>query len=652
VLILEKPKLKNPHLLLILLFVLISVSALSQGRAHTCCAITQNRYVRTWNVVSPIARVDSIPVDTAFINFQDVNPMDRFSIANSWNGNLGSPIQSKIFFARPQNSRFIFADAYYPYLVRPDNVSFFRTKTPFANLQYLGGLFTNFRDEDNVRFLFTANANRKLNFGAALDYTRAVGVYANQSGRRTSAHFFGSYDGERYQSSGAIIFNRIDNWESGGLSNPNQIFDPNLMRDPSTLNTRLGQNPGYSGFTYNAFVYNQSYAFGFNRTIEVSEDSVRTEFVPVTRLGHRVVVSEERKRYLEPRGVNTDFFQNTFFSPLVTNDTAAVQSVSNTFSLSIEEEFNRRMPFGVTAYLTHDIERYMMMADSARLMHENRMRTRVGGVLSRQHGTRFKSNITAELDLLGAQIGDFSLAGDMGGFFRLWNDSVALIARGFVKNETPSFFLQRYSSNHFRWNNDFSQVYRTQVGGTFTIPTRRFALDVAVQNITNLIYFNHLAMPAQHSGNVQVVAANLRQDFHFGRFRFENNLIYQLSSNQNILPLPTLALHSNLYFLDRWFDVLDVQLGVDVRFHTAYYSHKYMPATGVFHVQNWNEERIRIGNYPVMNLYGNFHLRQARFFVKYYHFNHLFMEGAFFSMPYFPINPAVFRMGISWNFYN
>ena len=645
---------KNPTRLLIFLFLLVSVSAMSQGRGHTCCTIGQNnRYVRTWNVVSPIMRVDSIPVDTVFINFQDVNPIDRFSIANSWNGNLGSPIQSKIFFARPQNSRFIFADAYFPYTVRPDNVTFFRTKTPFANLQYLGGLATRFRDEDNVRFLFTANANQKLNFGGAIDHTNAVGVYANQDTRRTSTHLFGSYDGERYRASGAIIFNRMQNMESGGLANPNQIFDPIMMSDPSNLAIRLA-NPSQSGYRYNAFVYNHSYSFGFNRTIEVSEDSVRTEFVPVSRIGHRLILSEEQKRYLERGGANVNFFQNTFFSPTETNDTAAVQVLSNTFFISLEEEFNRRMPFGVTAYLTQDLERYMMMADSAALMHENRMRTRVGGVLSRQHGTRFRTNITAELDILGAQIGDFSLTGNMGGFFRLWNDSVALIARGFVKNETPSFFLQRYNSNHFRWNNNFSQVYRTQVGGTFTIPTRRFSLDVAVENITNMIYFNHLAMPAQHSGNVQVVAANLRQDFHFGSFRFENNLIYQLSSNQNILPLPTLALHSNLYFLDRWFDVLDVQLGIDVRFHTAYYAPMYMPATRFFHVQNRDAEggRIRIGNYPVMNLYGNFHLRQARFFVKYYHFNQLFMEGAFFSMPYFPINPAVFRMGISWNFYN
>ena len=631
---------KKTFRLLVCLFML--VSAFTTVRAE--------RHVRTWNVVSPIARVDSIPVDTAHINFQDVNPIDRFSIANSWNGNLGSPIQSKIYFVRPQNSRFIFADAYYPYTVRPDNVTFYNTKTPFSNIQYLGGMFTNFRDEDNVKFLFTANANRKLNFGAEIDYTRAIGEYEYQATRRTSTHFFGSYDGERYSASGAIIFNRMDNWENGGLLNPRDAFDSNLSSSPRDLLIRL-QNPGYSGYQYNAFVYNHVYSLGFNRTIVVSEDSTRTEFVPVTRFGHTIKLSEDRKRYLEPEGVDTDFFKNTFFSPITTNDTSALQVVSNTFSISFEEEFNRWMQFGLTAYLTHDFERYMMMADSALLMHEKRSRTKLGGVLSKQRGARFKYNINVELDIIGAQAGDFSLIGNLGGFFRLWNDSVALITRGFIKNESPSFFLERYNSNHFRWNNNFSQTYRTQIGGTLTIPTRRFSLDAAMENISNLIYFDSLAMPIQYTGNIQVLSANLKQDFHIGRFHLENNVIYQLSSDQNVLPLPAFALYHNLYYLDRWFDVLDVQIGVDMRYHTAYYAPNYMPATGMFHIQNI-DNRVKIGNYPVMNAYMNFHLKQARFFIKYYHFNNLFMEGTYFSMPNYPINPASFRIGLSWNFYN
>lgn len=632
--------------LFICLFMLVSVLAVAQ----------QDRHVRTWNVVSPLAVVDSIPVDTLFINFQDVNPIDRFSIANSFNGNLGSPIQTKLYFLRPQNSRFIFADAYFPYTVRPDNVVFYNTKTPFSSVQYLGAMMSGFRPEENVQFLFTANANRQLNFGTKWDYTRAFGEYADQATRRTSAQFFGSFDGERYSASGAFMINSMDNFENGGIRNLSDIHNPHLPNSQA-IDTRL-RGPGYSSFRYYAFVYNHSYSFGFNRTIEVSEDSTHIEFVPVTRFGHNITLSEARKRYREGLGlhgqnrVDTAFHRNTFFSPIATNDTAAVQSISNTFFVTIEEEFNRWMQFGLTAFLTNDVERYMMMADSASLMHEIWHRTRIGGVLSRQHGTHFRYNILAELDVIGVQAGDFNLTGNLDGFFRLWNDSITLSARGFMRNESPSFFLQRYNSNHFRWDNNFNRTYRTQVGGKFTIPTRRFALDVAMENISNLIYFDHNAMPAQDNGNVQIISANLRQDFHFGRFRLENNMFYQLSSNQDVLPLPTLAVHHNLYYLGTLANgVLGFQVGVDVRYFTAYYAPNFSPATGLFFVQDVNN-RTRMGNFPVMNAYANFHLRTVRFFAKWYHFNSLFMENDFFTMPHFPINPAVARIGLSWNFYN
>jgi len=232
--------------------------------------------------------------------------------------------------------------------------------------------------------------------------------------------------------------------------------------------------------------------------------------------------------------------------------------------------------------------------------------------------------------------------------FKLWNDSVSLVANGFIRNDKPSYFLEHYQSNHFRWDNDFANIYRTHVGGTFSIPTRKFSLNVSVENITKYIYFNSEVLPDQYSGNIQVVAANLKQDFHFGKFTLENNIVYQLSSQPTVLPLPDFTLYHNLYFDDLWFHVLGMQLGVNVRYHTSYYAPSYMPATGQFYTQS----TTKVGNYFVVNPYLNFHLKRTRFFLEYYHVNQKFMNEAYFSMPNYPINPAVVKMGVSWNFYD
>jgi len=604
------------------------------------------RFVKTWHVSDRFATVDSIPVDTTHLNYQISNPIDRFSIANSFNGNLGSPIESKLFFDRPDNTDFIFSNAYFPYMMNVNSATFYNTKTPFSNIDYnTGG--TTFRSEDHIKFLFTGNANKKLNFGTTLDYIYAVGEYKNQDVKRFSGSLFGSYTGKHYTATGILSTNNLSNFENGGTVD-STIINP-TGKATNLIETRL---KGYSKYKQNQFFYNQQYSVGFEKEIRVNEDSVRIEYVPVTRFAHTIKFDDVRKRYFEPNddtdsGKDTIFYKKTYFPLKQTNDTSALQTLTNTFSISLVEEFNKWMPFGLTAFVENEIQRYTFNKDTL-IDHKNLSTTKIGGLLSKQRGQRFRYNVLGELSLIGYKAGNFRLEGNMGGFFKVWNDSISLVANGFVRNDNPSYFLQHYESNHFRWNNDFVNIYRTHVGGTFSIPTRLFSLNVSVENITKYIYFNSNALPEQFSGNIQVLAANLKQDFHFGKFGLENNVVYQLSSEPGVLALPDLTLYHNLYYDDIWFKVLSMQIGVNVRYHTAYFAPSYMPATGQFITQS----QILIGNYPVMNAYLNFHLKRTRVFIEYYHFNHLFMKGAYYSMPYYPINPTVMKFGVSWNFYD
>ena len=598
------------------------------------------RFVKTWQISDRLATADSIPVDTIHQNYQISNPIDRFSIANSFNGNLGSPIQSKLYFDRPENTDFIFSNAYFPYLMNVKSATFYNTKTPYSNIDYnTGG--TTFRDEDHIKFLFTANANKKLNFGTTLDYIYATGEYKDQSSKRFSGSLFGSYLGKHYSATGFLATNNMSNFENGGtkdsvLINPEGIATKDIQ-------TRL---LGYSNYKQNQIYYNHQYSVGFERAVRINEDSVRMDYVPVTRFAHTIKLDDVRKRYYEPI-TDTTFYKNTYFPKIQTNDSSALQTLTNTVSISLVEEFNKWMPFGLTAFVENEIQRYTFNKDTL-IDKMYQSTTKIGGVLSKQRGQIFKYNILGELSLIGYKAGNFRLEGNVGGFFKLWNDSISLVANGFVRNESASYFLQHYESNHFIWNNDFSNIYRTHIGGTFSIPTRLFSLNVNVENVTKYIYFNSDALPTQYSGNIQILAANLKQNFHVGKFWLENNVVYQVSSQQSLLPLPALTLYHNLYYDDIWFKVLSMQVGVNVRYHSAYYAPSYMPATGQFYSQS----KIMIGNYPVMSAYLNFHLKRTRFFFEYYHVNQLFMKGAYFSMPNYPINPTITKIGVSWNFYD
>ena len=153
----------------------------------------------------------------------------------------------------------------------------------------------------------------------------------------------------------------------------------------------------------------------------------------------------------------------------------------------------------------------------------------------------------------------------------------------------------------------------------------------------------------QSSKNLKIISAQLKHKFHFGIFNWYNELTYQSSSDDDILPLPKFNVYSNFYIDFRIARVLQTKLGVDLRYFTKYYGLAYSPMIGQYAVQD-EATRIKVGNYPQLNAYVNFSLKRTRFYVMYHHFNQ--SDGRYFWSPHYPMNPASIRFGLSWNFYD
>lgn len=600
------------------------------------------RFIKSWHIDDQFATPDTVPMDTIPLNYQDQNVIERLSIANSYNGNYGSPIQSMIYTKRPQGTDFMFEDAYKPYLMDVPAAVYYDATFPFTNLTYLmGGPLSN--REEQVKFLFTASPSKKANFGTNLDYLHSKGRYANQAAQRFSGSLFGRYNGKHYSAYGLAAINNHFNHENGGLSNLDLLTSPDVDVAHKDMPTFIH---GYSVFRKNTYFYNHSYSIGINREIQVNEDSIAYEYIPVTRFGHTIKFEEMKKRYHEPQ-LERSFYENTYDTIRPTNDTAAVRTLTNLLSVNIAEEFNRWMRFGITGYVENEIQQFTYKPDTVPL-REVKSSTRVGGMLSKNQGENLRYSILGDIYVIGYKLGEFRLEGKAEGNFKLWNEDIKLAANAFVRNEEPSYFIQNYYSNHFRWNNNFTKMYKTHAGGEFSLPKRKTRLHVSIENLTNLIYFNESAIPTQHGGNVQVLSADLKQDISFGAFTLENNAVYQVSSNQSVLPLPMLALFHNFYYHDKWFVDLYPQIGVSVRYHTRYFAPSYMPATGQF----YNQRSVETGDYPMLSAYANFHLKRARFFFEYNNLGAFFIKGWGYHMPNYPINPPMFKVGLSWNFYN
>ena len=359
---------------------------------------------------------------------------------------------------------------------------------------------------------------------------------------------------------------------------------------------------------------------------------------------------------------DTTFFDNTYLALGGTDESTRYWRLRNTVGVSLLEGFNKYAKFGFAVYGTHEVRRYTQMntdsvqwAEGMDVLPVNvpHRKTQnllwIGGQLTKQRGSLLRYNATAQFGVLGDAAGEIDLTGDVTTRFKMLGDSVSIKGYGYFKNLAVPYLLQHFVSNHFAWENNFSKTKRVRVGGELDIPFSWTNVNVGYETLSDYIYWNADGLPAQHGGAIHVLSARWHQGLHFKAFNWENSVTLQTSSNEQVLPLPKFAIYSNLYATFTIAHVLHVQMGVDGNYYTKYYAPVYNPATMTFHSQ----QEMECGNFAIMNLYANFKMKQARFFIAWTHFNQKIHSGdAYFAMPHYPLNPARLQVGVSVNFVN
>ena len=626
-----------------------------------------------WRLSETLGNRTIIPADTANLNFQNTNLVEGMYGHYNYLGNLGSPRMSRIFFERRDNEPTIFMEPFSSFFVRPDEVKFTNSNVPFTNLTYYkAGNKVN--GEERFKSYFSVNVNKRLAFGFNIDYLYGRGYYQNQSTSNFNAGIFASYIGNKYQMQAVYNNFTMKMNENGGIQDDRYITRPEDMAEgkkeyeSTTIPVKLEQT---SNKNKDFYVYlTHRYRLGFTRettTVEdakspkraVANDSVplakdtiiTEEFVPVTSFIHTMKVERARHKFSSAKETEGQY-PNAYFNEVASRDSTTAFSVKNVFGIALLEGFNKYAKAGLTAYISHKFSRYELM-DTLSRTNFDEQEIFVGADLAKRQVKTLHHSVHGEVGIMDKALGQFRVNADLDLNFRLWKDTVNFYARGYVSNTLPSFYMRHYHSNHYYWDNEnMDKEFRTRVEGELNISRWKTNLRAGVENIKNYTYFNQNAMPAQESGNIQVLSATLKQDFRLGILHLDNEVTWQKSSNETVLPLPQLSLYHNLYLLAKIAKkVLTVQLGADVRYFTKYNAPAYTPAIQQFHLQA-ADDQVEIGGYPIVNVYANLHLKRTRIFAMMYHVNAGMGKGNYFLVPHYPINPRLFKIGISWNFYD
>ncbi|MBQ0158755.1 MAG: putative porin [Bacteroidales bacterium] len=606
-------------------------------------------------------------------------------------GNLGAPRHSRVWHGEAAydmlHQPFVFALPYDFFLRSAQQLLFTNTKSPITNITYHEcGNKTN--GEDRITALFATNVNRRLGFGFNIDYLYGRGYYQQQSTSQFAGRLYGSYNGEHYQLHAYYDRNHLKTTENGGLRADSYITDPQQYETQyATLDMPVRLSKAWNKYDFNTLFLTHRYNIGYHalrdadgqtrRRLDDSavaagqdpmlRDTTLTRvFVPVASFIHTFRWGQDRRRLLLGSD-SSDYFAEEFIAAAddrSTDDTRHT-AIENTLALEMQEGFKPWVKTGMRLFAKHEYQRFTLPDETFAPVAYNENYITLGAQLMKQQGRYFHYDVLGEMRTSGKQWGEFGIEGKVDGCIPVGKDTITITASGLVRNQQPSFYYRHLHGRYVWWDNDdLRKTFHTRIAGD--LRWRDTRLTVALESLKDYTYFAETisdvpqasALPRygatvrQASGSVQVLTATLRQDFVVGPLHWENELTYQHASDESVLPLPTFTGWTNLYFLFRIARVLRTELGADLHYFTKYKALAYSPLIGQYAVQD-AEHAVEVGNYPWINVYLNFHLKNTRFYVMASHINGNSSKGGhYFLVPHYPTNRMIIRFGVSWNFFN
>ncbi|MDR0825628.1 MAG: putative porin [Prevotella sp.] len=640
-----------------------------------------NIYV--WKITPRLGERVFVPRDSAVLDFHQSMLVDGKGVAIGYLGNIGSPAQSKVFFERPETSRFIFMDAMRFWRKNPEDQYFYNTKVPYSEVKYQSGGGGQ-SAENRFQAELTMNMGKKLNVGFDFDYIYSRGFYTSLSNKEVSYDFYASYIGDKYKMHAFFHNNNLTNIENGGIKDTLYITNPD---DPSITNSNFKGNsldiPTRVKDTWNRlrgrhlYVTNR-YDLGDDSEEYQVNDSVvgvrkKKNYIPLASAILTTHYTDQRRRVSTIFSGMDDIYpsmlwnndnsewvnlnnSNKYIADM--NDYMSYYSFKNTLALAMNEGFRKWTKFGLTAFAEYDMRKYSMpvfqvnegsvsgIPGFSERVSENALL--IGGVLSKEKGRYLRYRATVEKDLLNS---DYRLEGEISTMLNIKNKDFAVRGRAYIKNISPSFFQNNFSSKYWNWKRDFDDTHRFYIGGEIDFPELSFSktkVSGGVENIKGYIYYGENGLPTQKSGDVQVISLRLDQNFEAGILHWDNQVVFQHSEDQVAIPLPKLSIYTNIYLTTKLAKVLTLQLGADAHYHSKY----YMPGYDFLTMQFYNQRDMELGNFPITSAYLNLHLKYTRFFVMMYNLTNGMGNSESFSLYRYPVNPRVLKLGISWRFNN
>ncbi len=593
-------------------------------------------------------------IDTSLFNTQFYNPAFINDISVTFIGNTGQAFISNYFFNRLNSQPFIFHSAFVNYFHDPYNTLHYNTRKPFTELKYMSS-GSRATSEQVLNVIHTQNVSQYTNFGINYDAISSRGIYLKQDSRANLLSISGSYKKEKYSMNTSFHTNKLSYNENGGLTNIDDFLE-HQINDPLAYNINLSDASSMVKKT--TFFLTHTYS-----NIPASTDTTENyySFLPKgSAITHLSNYTRFLRTYTDniPEGDEVNFYSNNYYLINSVHDSAFMHSLENLLFLSLKDKKER---FILLSGVRHQFQEFSTLTPFTTPVTVNDilLDTIVGRITKKSYNNlsitgnivfntrKFKTFINAEYFLSGFRQNDISIHGLMNKTFG--EGIIALGLGGAFDLVEPDFFLRSYSSSHFRWSNEFGKTLNANVSIWAESKNGMIYAEGRSGIVNNFVFFNESALPEIREKNLYISSVRLKTTFRWGGFNHVHNFLLQKASDNESVNLPLFAYRNSTYFEQSLFkDALIVQAGFNFMYNTLYYSDTYMPATGVFYMQNI----MKTGNYPFLDGFLNWQIKRTRFFLKYTNVLAGLAGYNYFTSYGYPMNERSLKFGLAWTFYD
>ena len=655
----------------------------------------------TWNKGRYFNDVVPRDIDTSYNYYYNDYPFMRTDLNVSYLGIVGSAVQTYNFRKRKSVEGVSFYEPYECYSYNPYTAPMYNTKTPYTELAYWGTLFANEeRAENDIHIMTTQNIFPSFNFTLEYDRVGANGMLENEKVDNRTFMAAVNHLGKKYQMHGGYIYNKMSKGENGGIVDNFWIRDTTVgsreidvrLKDASTL---IKKNTVFLDQTYripfnfiqkmkdrkvlkkeNAYrdsviATGDSIAIAAMEALLAEKQEARTAKsadtlntdITTAFIGHSSEYSTYRKIYEDKIGLEDtearNLYNNKFYiNPTASADSIRVMKFENKLFIKLQPWASDAIVSAINVGIGDKLMNYYMFTPDSYLYKKRGNTvwnsTYLYGGVKGQYKNYFHWDADGYYTFLGKEINDFGIDANMGfsiyPFRRYRKSPISFNAHFGTNLKEPDYYQQHYYSNHYKWDNDFSKISTTTLDGTISIPHWKLNIDAGWTLIKNHIYYDGQAMAQQEASAVSVFNVALTKNFKLWGLHFDNQALFQLSSNEDVIPLPMVAVNARWYWqFNVVKKVMQMQIGANVTYNTNWYAPGYSPALGMF----YNQKVEKYGNCPYIDAFVNIQWKRACIFVKFVNVGMGWpMEHADYFSAHGYIRPQrAFKLGIFWPFY-